>query len=249
MRSYVRDSHRLHYRPARHTRVTLSCARAPRDLLGELAVTISPALLTPAYALDALLTLACDTGPGRPADHTDPTDGTPGTRTRQNHNPTFLAPLRVHLAALTRGAPEGNEICEITGTGPISARVARDLLGDSILKLVITRGVDVANVTHLGRGASTAQRVALLWRSPTCSVEGCNRTRIEIDHRTPWATAHHTRLDQLDPLCKHHHHQKHQHLWALTEGTGTRPMVPPTDPRHPLSTHDPTESEPTHDPP
>jgi hypothetical protein len=43
-------------------------------------------------------------------------------------------------------------LCEITGVGPVPVEVARRLLGESILKLVITNGVDVANVTHLGRG-------------------------------------------------------------------------------------------------
>jgi hypothetical protein len=41
--------------------------------------------------------------------------------------------------------------------------VARDLLGDAIVKLVITNGVDVANITHLGRGPTTAQKIALMW--------------------------------------------------------------------------------------
>jgi hypothetical protein len=45
-------------------------------------------------------------------------------------------------------------------------------MGDVVLKLVLTQGVDVAHVTHLGRGPSAAQRVALLWSSPTCTVEG-----------------------------------------------------------------------------
>ncbi|HMC72204.1 MAG TPA: hypothetical protein VKJ07_23805, partial [Mycobacteriales bacterium] len=49
---------------------------------------------------------------------------------------------------------------EITGLGPIPVSTARELLGDSILKLVITKGVDVLHVTHLGRGPNAAQRVA-----------------------------------------------------------------------------------------
>ena len=37
------------------------------------------------------------------------------------------------------------------------------------------QGVDVANVTHLGRSPTIAQRVALWWRSPECTREGCTR--------------------------------------------------------------------------
>src|SRR5207249_9415664 len=112
-------------------------------------------------------------------------------------------------------------------------RVARGLLDESVLKLVVTRGVDVANLTHLGRGPSAAQRIALRWASPTCSVEGCNAVRTQVDHRLGWAETHHTRLDELDPLCKPHHDRKTYDGWALVEGTGKRAMVPPGDPRHP----------------
>ena len=126
-----------------------------------------------------------------------------------------------------------DEVCDIPGIGPIPVATARQLLGDSILKLVITKGTEALNVTHLGRGPNTAQHIALLWKSPTCTVEGCCRTRVENDHREPFATTRHTRLDELDPLCEHHHDQKTRKGWALTEGTGKRPLVPPDDPRHP----------------
>jgi hypothetical protein len=111
--------------------------------------------------------------------------------------------------------------------------VARGLLGEAIVKLVITRGVDVLNVTHLGRGPTAAQRAALLWTNPTCSVQGCHRARIESDHREPWAETRHTRLDELDPLCVFHHDLKTRVGWALVPGKGKRAFVPPDDPRHP----------------
>ncbi|HSK28227.1 MAG TPA: HNH endonuclease signature motif containing protein [Jiangellales bacterium] len=127
----------------------------------------------------------------------------------------------------------GDEMCEIAGVGPVPVEVARGLLGDAVLKLVITRGVDVLNVTHLGRGPTAAQRVALAWQSPTCAVEGCWRRRVEIDHREEWARTRHTRLDELDPLCAQHHDLKTRFGWALVRGTGKRPFVPPSDSRHP----------------
>lgn len=174
-----------------------------------------------AYAFDALIELARRVRGG----------GDPETR----RPPTYLALLRLDLEALIRGAVEGEELCEITGLGPVPVRTARQLLGDAVLKLVLTRGVDVANVTHLGRGPSAAQRIALLWDSPICTVEGCGRTRLEADHRIPWTETHHTRLDELDALCHHHHDLKTRLGWAVVEGTGKRPMVPPDDPRHPAS--------------
>jgi hypothetical protein len=131
---------------------------------------------------------------------------------------------------------EGDELCEVAGVGPISTRTARDLLGESILKLVITNGVAVANVTHLGRGPTAAQRIAMLWSSPGCEVRGCASTvGIQADHRVPWADDQVTELANLDSLCVHHHRPKTHHGWALVAGTGRRPLVPPGDPRHPAN--------------
>jgi hypothetical protein len=102
------------------------------------------------------------------------------------------------------------------------------------LKLVITRGVDVVNVTHLGRGPTAAQRIALLWATPACTNTQCGHTLgIQHDHRTPWTQAQETVLDNLDRLCTPCHRRKTHHGWALVAGTGPRPLVPPEDPRHP----------------
>jgi hypothetical protein len=139
----------------------------------------------------------------------------------------------VDVAALRRGAAAGDELCEISGVGPVPVPVARGLLGDAVLKLVITRGVAVCHVTHLGRGPTAAQKAALAWTSPGCTVEGCHRSRVEYDHRDDYARTRRTRLDQLDPLCAFHHDLKTRHNWALLPGAGKRPMVGPHDPRHP----------------
>ena len=71
------------------------------------------------------------------------------------------------------------------------------LLGEATLHLVITKGVDVANVTYLGRAPNAAQRIALLWQSPTCTVEGCpRRGGLQNDHAMPWAAGGPTELAQ-----------------------------------------------------
>jgi Domain of unknown function (DUF222) len=157
----------------------------------------------------------------------------PPTAAPPRPNPRYLALLRVDLEALRRGGVAGDEMCEITGVGPVPVPVARGLLGEAVLKLVITRGVDVCTVTHLGRGPTAAQRVALAWASPGCTVEGCWRTRIEYDHCEPWSRTRRTRLNELDPLCEFHHDLKTRHGWALVSGHGKRAMVPPDNPRHP----------------
>jgi len=76
--------------------------------------------------------------------------------------------------------------------------------------------------------------IAKLFHDATCSVEGCDRAvRLEFDHRDDWARVMVTELANLDLLCDHHHDKKTYENWQLIAGTGRRPMVPPTDPRHP----------------
>jgi Domain of unknown function (DUF222) len=167
--------------------------------------------------------------------------------------PSFRALLRVDLAALVRGRADSDEMCEIAGVGAVPATVARGLLGDAVLQLVIARGVDVVNVTHLGRGPTAAQRIASLWTSPGCTNEQCSNTlAIQHDHRTPWAEVHETVLTNLDRLCNPCHDLKTHQGWALVPGKGCRPFVPPDDPRHPHHTGTAREAEPppvTPDPP
>jgi hypothetical protein len=172
-----------------------------------------------AYAFDALMHLA---------NRDEPSTGSP-----QTPKPRFLALLHVDFEALVRGAADGEETCEIVGIGPVPVRVARDLLGDAIVKLVITKGVDVANVTHLGRGPTAAQRIALLWSKPKCANSSCSSMFVQIDHREPWARTKHTKLDELDPLCPHDHKLKTNQGWSLVAGNGRRAFVSPEDPRHP----------------
>ena len=174
------------------------------------------------YAFDALVRLA----DGSSAASAVGKNGQPKLR--------YLGLLRIDWEALVRGIAEANEICEINGLGPIPVATARELLGESILKLVITKGEDVLHVTHLGRGPNAAQKVALLWQQPVCSREGCGRTgRLEADHRDDYARVRCTELGNLDHYCDPDHDLKTRFGWALVEGTGKRPMVPPDDPRHP----------------
>lgn len=168
---------------------------------------------------------------------------------RRQPAPQHLALLRLDIEALWRGYVEGDELCEVTGLGPIPVEVARRLLGDAVLKLVLTKGEAVAHVTSLTRGPTQAMRYAMLWTSPTCVVEGCSRTIVEHDHRfgAEYKDTRHTRLNETDRVC-HTHHSLHTHQgWALVHGTGKRPMVPPDDQRHPA--HRPAASEPGRPPP
>jgi hypothetical protein len=199
-----------------------------------------------AYLMDAL-TQICDewlhgqatdlfdTEPAAPTSDTAAGRPSPQRRRKQLVPPGYLGLLRLDITALQRGRAVGGETCEIAGVGPIPVSVARQLLGDAVLKLVITRGTDVANVTSLGRGPTAAQKTAMLWGAPGCAVTDCPRMAgIEHDHRIEWRHTRHTTLGELDRLCDHHHDLKTYKGWALVRGhDGTLDMVPPTDPRHP----------------
>src|SRR5258705_554259 len=105
-----------------------------------------------AYAFDALIELVTREGP---AD---------GEKPRSSGR--YLGLIRADLEAMQRGHVEGEEVCEIAGLGPIPVRVAKELLGEAVLKLVIPKGVDVANVTHLGRAGTGAQKATFWWGCP-----------------------------------------------------------------------------------
>jgi hypothetical protein len=188
------------------------------------------------FAFDALAEMAARShrlrsGDGEPqADAPQADAPSPAPRENLRH----LGLIRVDLTSLLKGGVGDGELCEIAGIGPISVSAARELLGESLLKLVITRGVDVVHVTHLGRGPTVAQEVALLWANPVCCVQGCNRMRrLEWDHRRPWAEVRSTVPANLDGTCEFHHARKTRDDWELVEGSGRRPMVAPSDPRHP----------------
>lgn len=142
--------------------------------------------------------------------------------------------VRVDQAALLRGDVEGGETCDIAGVGPVPVATVRELWPDAVVKLVVTRGVDVANVTHLGRRATEAMATAMQWGSARCTNIACDHDRfVEGDHRLGWANVHRTRVDELDGLCRQCHRLKTNDDWQLVRGRGRRRLVPPEHPDHP----------------
>ena len=124
-------------------------------------------------AADALIRLA-----DKSLDAAGATHGTASSR------PQTKAFLFADLAALRRGSIHDGETCEIPGVGPVPVATARDLLGDATLTLVIRDGIDVLNVTNLGRTFTAAQRAAIWARAEgRCEIPGCGTTTgLEIDH-------------------------------------------------------------------
>ena len=91
--------------------------------------------------------------------------------------------------------------------GPVPVSVIRDLLPEAWVELVFTRGVDVANLTTIGRHRSSAQNAALLFASPTCGITRCEAAHgLEAHHFvTDYADEQVNRLGELLMLCRFHH--------------------------------------------
>jgi hypothetical protein len=163
--------------------------------------------------------------------------------------------LTVEAEALRRGHTTGGETCEIAGVGPVPVATARSVLGESWLRLVVRRGVDVLNVCHAGRYVSDHLRTSLLVRDGGCVVPGCGSTRLlEFDHwRVPFKDCGQTELSNLATLCRHHHRLKTHHGWRLVGGVARWRWLKPgdseEDPPAPAEGHTRVESTPIVDPP
>jgi hypothetical protein len=142
--------------------------------------------------------------------------------------------VRTDLSALLRGHATTGEVCEIAGVGPVPVATVRELWPDAVVKAIITRGVDVLNVTTLGRRAIEAMETAMQFTAGRCTNIACDNERfVQTDHRLGYANVHRTRLDELDPLCTCCHGLKTNDNWQLARGTGRRQFVPPEHPDHP----------------
>lgn len=175
-----------------------------------------------------------DTPTDNPGDYECPAERLPERAKNQAVRPDRKVIAFIDVEALNRGAVHDGETCEIAGVGPVSVSAIRSMLSDSALAVVIRDGVDVLNVTHLGRRVTAHQRTALEARGYRCEIEGCGSTHhLDIDHVTGWTLTHDTRLDDLAWLCGRDHDRKTvEGLW-LTGPPGRRRFVKPRDNAHP----------------
>ncbi|MFN8016490.1 MAG: hypothetical protein U0P45_00015 [Acidimicrobiales bacterium] len=151
--------------------------------------------------------------------------------------------IRIDWEALMRGHTVAGETCDIPGLGPLPVSAVRELMEDAFLAAIVTKGRDVHTVAHLGRGLNAHQRTAIEWTGTICSNIACNRTvAVQMDHNLPWAQDQRTKLDNIDPLCPHHHQLKTHHGWHLEPGTGRRRFLPPDQPDGPFDNANTTDS-------
>jgi hypothetical protein len=168
-----------------------------------------------AYAVDALVAMAEKAtgvnGTGtRTSDRSDRSGSKPGNCGGHSARDVKII-VRVDHTALIRGEVAKGELCEIAGLGPVDLATVEDwMAADAIKAAIVTEGVDIRSIVHLGRSPIELQRTALQWHSAgTCAIEGCTSTaRMEIDHVQEWAATHQTTLDDLALVCGHHHDLK-----------------------------------------
>ncbi len=165
-----------------------------------------------AYAADALVALVTGQG-SAPAGADGPV---------RAPDPKATIHVLVDLGALRRGEVGEHERCEIPGVGPVAVETARSLMGDAITDLVITDGVDVTTVCHVGRSIPAPLKTALMVRDQHCVVPGCDVAHgLEFDHwMVPFAEGGPASLENLARLCSHHHYLRTHKGFQLGGGPG-----------------------------
>ena len=198
-----------------------------------------------AYRADALVSLvtaggtflpAGTKGPGGSRDPASPEDSSdhPATTSGpgRNRGPGASVHVRVDLEALRRGSVTGGGCCEIPGVGPVSVEVAREVLGEALVELVIADATDVTSIYRMGRHIPARLYSALMERDPRCVVPGCTaRLGLENDHWvTDFSKGGLVSLDNIARLCGHHHRLRTHRGFRLEGGPGHWCWVPPEDP-------------------
>jgi hypothetical protein len=194
-----------------------------------------------AYRADALLALVTGSGIVAPKGQKGTVPSIGGATPTASGNPVRTPDpkatifVRVDLASLRRGRIGDGDSCEIPGLGPVSVQWVREQLGEALVELIITKGVDVSAVYSAGRHIPRRIYSAIMERDPTCVVPGCDaRFGLENDHWvTDFAKGGAVSMDNIARLCHHHHLLRTHDGFQLLGGAGHWRWVPPEDPKVP----------------
>jgi hypothetical protein len=94
---------------------------------------------------------------------------------------------------------------------------------------VVTDGVDVHRVVHIGRKPPAVLVTALQELYQHCVRQGCDATHnLDTDHNQPWSEGGETRLSNLNPACKPDHREKHRKKLRF-QGHGTNKQLVPAE--------------------
>jgi hypothetical protein len=139
------------------------------------------------------------------------------------------------LAAIERGYVLPGERCELEGVGPVPVTLARALLGDAKLVLMMREGSEITKISSAKRSIPIVLRRWVERAYPCCGVGGCGHAdRLQIDHIVPVEEHGPTSKENLWRLCSHHHTLKTLYGWrVVTDEHGIHHLVPPDDPDPP----------------
>jgi hypothetical protein len=144
---------------------------------------------------------------------------TGGTGTKPGR-PEYLVVVDADTADLTGPRTEFSIPVEVPW------RVLAELAGDADVHTVVVRNgvvLHAAGNLDLGRTtrlANRAQQRALRGLYATCAIPGCavHYDRCKLHHVIWWRHGGRTDLDNLLPVCVHHHHKIHDADWNITLG-------------------------------
>ncbi|MEM9747245.1 MAG: HNH endonuclease [Actinomycetota bacterium] len=142
---------------------------------------------------------------------------------RRSRNAAPIAVVDATTAIPTDGASAGPSV-DWGLPIEVPTSVLRDVFGATTPDVVIVANGVVLHAPgnlHLGRTTRLAnrdQRRALRGLYSTCAVPGCatHYDRCKLHHVIWWRHGGHTDLDNLLPVCQHHHTQIHDHGWNIT---------------------------------
>jgi hypothetical protein len=159
-------------------------------------------------------------------------------RDRDQNRDHVMAHALVDLVAGTSDSPEGspavtviidadtlihgahaNTVCERPDGTAVDIDTAREAACTSdIVPVFVTGGTVPIAVGRTRRLATIAQRRAIEAIHSSCAIPGCevSITRCEVHHLIEWEQGGCTDLDNLIPVCSHHHHRVHADGWQLT---------------------------------
>ena len=138
--------------------------------------------------------------------------------TRQAGGRRGTVDIQVDLKTLAR---LNDDPGELAGYGPVIADIARQVAErqpGAEWRWTLTHpdsGLVIDNGTTRRR-PTARQRRHVEARHNTCIFPGCRMSAVDcdLDHRHAWANGGPTRVDNLAPLCRHHHKVRHRSGWT-----------------------------------
>lgn len=136
-------------------------------------------------------------------------------------NPAAPEVIVVDAGTLTNG-PHDHTVCETESGAPLAVATVERVMCNAVIMptLINTTTGDVLHLGRTQRIANRSQRRALRAMYPSCAFPGCSTafTHCQMHHIHTWHEGGATDLDNLIPLCSHHHHLVHEGRWRIRLG-------------------------------